>query len=309
MIQIDDLAKSYGGHLALNHVSFTIEAGDMFGLIGPNGAGKTTLIRILATLLQPTSGKASINGKSVTKEAVDVRRMIGYMPDFFGVYEELKVREYLEFFASTYGIKGAKRKAVVDGVLELTDLVEKRDALIASLSRGMQQRLGLARVLVHDPQVLFLDEPASGLDPRARIEIRALLKELRKMGKTILISSHILADLADLCNKIGLIERGKLLYAGGLKEAMAKVQGDDLWLVEVFDDEQEKAKNVLQHQDFIESVTPEDGYLRVKLRPGEAEVHRIPQVLLTQGLRLKQFKLVEVTLEDAFLKLTKGEVS
>jgi ABC-2 type transport system ATP-binding protein len=309
MIQIDDLAKSYGGQLALNHVSFTIEAGDMFGLIGPNGAGKTTLIRILATLLQPSSGKASINGKSVTKEAVDVRRMIGYMPDFFGVYEELKVREYLEFFASTYGIKGAKRKAVVDGVLELTDLVEKRDALIASLSRGMQQRLGLARVLVHDPQVLFLDEPASGLDPRARIEIRALLKELRKMGKTILISSHILADLADLCNKIGLIERGKLLYAGGLKEAMAKVQSDDLWLIEVFEDEEEKARNVLQHQTFIESVTPEDGHLRVKLRPGEGEVHRIPQVLLEQGLRLKQFKLVEVTLEDAFLKLTKGEVS
>jgi ABC-2 type transport system ATP-binding protein len=308
MIQIDDLAKSYGGHLALNHVSFAIEAGDMFGLIGPNGAGKTTLIRILATLLQPTSGKASINGKSVTKEAGDVRRMIGYMPDFFGVYEELKVREYLEFFASTYGIKGAKRKAVVDGVLELTDLVEKRDALIASLSRGMQQRLGLARVLVHDPQVLFLDEPASGLDPRARIEIRALLKELRKMGKTILISSHILADLADLCNKIGLIERGKLLYAGGLKEAMAKVQSDDLWLVEVFD-EPDKAQNVLRHQAFIESVTPEDGFLRVKLRPGEADVHRIPQVLLEQGLRLKQFKLVEVTLEDAFLKLTKGEVS
>ncbi|HEX7897923.1 MAG TPA: ABC transporter ATP-binding protein [Planctomycetota bacterium] len=308
MIQIDDLAKSYGGHLALNHVSFTIEAGDMFGLIGPNGAGKTTLIRILATLLQPTSGKASINGKSVTKEAVDVRRMIGYMPDFFGVYEELKVREYLEFFASTYGIKGAKRKAVVDGVLELTDLVEKRDALIASLSRGMQQRLGLARVLVHDPQVLFLDEPASGLDPRARIEIRALLKELRKMGKTILISSHILADLADLCNKIGLIERGKLLYAGGLKEAMAKVQSDDLWLVEVFE-EPEKAQNILQHQTFIETVTPEDGFLRVKLRPGEGEVHRIPQALLEQGLRLKQFKLVEVTLEDAFLKLTKGEVS
>jgi ABC-2 type transport system ATP-binding protein len=308
MIQIENLAKTYGGHLALNHVSFEIEAGDMFGLIGPNGAGKTTLIRILATLLQPTSGQAKIGGKSVTKQAGDVRRLIGYMPDFFGVYEELKVREYLEFFASTYGIKGAKRKGVVDGVLELTDLVEKRDALIASLSRGMQQRLGLARVLVHDPQVLFLDEPASGLDPRARIEIRALLKELRKMGKTILISSHILADLADLCNKIGLIERGKLLYAGGLKEAMAKVQGDDLWLVEVFD-EAEKAQKVLEAQGFIETVTPEDGFLRVKLRPGEAEVHRIPQALLSQGLRLKQFKLVEVTLEDAFLKLTKGDVS
>ncbi|HYE98010.1 MAG TPA: ABC transporter ATP-binding protein, partial [Planctomycetota bacterium] len=236
MIEISNLSKTYGAHLALDHATFSIEAGDMFGLIGPNGAGKTTLIRILATLLHPTSGSATIAGKSVTRDAAAVRRLIGYMPDFFGVYEELKVREYLEFFASTYGIRGAKRTAVVDSVLELTDLTGKRDALIAALSRGMQQRLGLARVLVHDPQVLLLDEPASGLDPRARIEIRALLKELRKMGKTILISSHILADLADLCNKIGLIERGKLLYAGGLREAMARVQGDDAWLVEVFDD-------------------------------------------------------------------------
>jgi ABC-2 type transport system ATP-binding protein len=308
MISIEDLTKTYGAHRALDHVSFQVEAGDMFGLIGPNGAGKTTLIRILSTLLQPTAGHAKVAGHSVTREAAEVRRLIGYMPDFFGVYEELKVREYLEFFASTYGIKGAKRKSTVDGVLELVDLTEKRDALIAALSRGMQQRLGLARVLVHDPQVLFLDEPASGLDPRARIEIRALLKELRKMGKTILISSHILADLADLCNKIGLIERGKLLYAGGLKEAMAKVQSDDLWLVEVFD-EIEKAQGILQKQPFIESVTVDEGLLRVKLLPGRTEVHAIPQALLSEGLRLKQFKLVEVTLEDAFLKLTKGEVS
>jgi ABC-2 type transport system ATP-binding protein len=308
MISIENLAKTYGAHRALDRVSFEVEAGDMFGLIGPNGAGKTTIIRILSTLLQPTAGSAKVAGHSVTRDAGEVRRLIGYMPDFFGVYEELKVREYLEFFASTYGIKGEKRKSTVDGVLELVDLTEKRDALIASLSRGMQQRLGLARVLVHDPQVLFLDEPASGLDPRARIEIRALLKELRKMGKTILISSHILADLADLCNKIGLIERGKLIYAGGLREAMAKVQTDDLWLVEVFD-EVERAQNVLQHQSFIESVTPEDGFLKVKLRAGQTNVHEIPQVLISNGLRLKQFKVVDVTLEDAFLKLTKGEVS
>jgi len=308
MIEISNLSKTYGAHLALDHATFSIEAGDMFGLIGPNGAGKTTLIRILATLLHPTSGSATIAGKSVTRDAAAVRRLIGYMPDFFGVYEELKVREYLEFFASTYGIRGAKRTAVVDSVLELTDLTGKRDALIAALSRGMQQRLGLARVLVHDPQVLLLDEPASGLDPRARIEIRALLKELRKMGKTILISSHILADLADLCNKIGLIERGKLLYAGGLKEAMAQVQSDDVWLVEVFDG-LDAARAVLESQPFVEGVTPEEGLLRVKLRPGNGEVHRIPQALVERGLRIKQFKLVEVTLEDAFLKLTKGDLA
>jgi len=308
MIEVRHLSKSYGAHPALQGVSLAIEKGDMFGLIGPNGAGKTTLIRILATLLKPTHGSARVDGHDVVAQAQQVRRMIGYMPDFFGVYEELKVREYLEFFASTYGIRGAKRKATVDGVLELTDLTGKRDALIASLSRGMQQRLGLARVLVHDPKVLFLDEPASGLDPRARIEIRALLKELRNMGKTILISSHILADLADLCNKIGLIERGKLIYAGGLKDAMAKVQSDDVWLVEVFD-ETDRAKQVLENEAFVESVTAVDGQLRVKLRPSYRQVHTIPQALLQQGLRLKLFKVAEVTLEDAFLKLTKGEVS
>jgi ABC-2 type transport system ATP-binding protein len=308
MIEVKDLGKSYGAHPALRGVTLKIEPGDMFGLIGPNGAGKTTLIRILATLLQPSAGTATVNGYDVTRQAQSVRREIGYMPDFFGVYEELKVREYLEFFAATYGIRGPKRKATVDGVLELTDLTEKKDALIASLSRGMQQRLGLARVLVHDPKVLFLDEPASGLDPRARIEIRALLKELRNMGKTILISSHILADLADLCNKIGLIERGKLLYAGGLREAMAQVQGDDVWLVEVFEDT-DRARQILEQQPFTESVTETDGLLRIKLRAGHPEVHVIPQALLQQNLRLKLFKVAEVTLEDAFLKLTKGEVS
>ena len=308
MIQVRDLGKSYGAHPALRGVTLQIEAGDMFGLIGPNGAGKTTLIRILATLLQPSAGVASVNGHDVTRNAQAVRREIGYMPDFFGVYEELKVREYLEFFAATYGIRGPKRKATVDGVLELTDLTAKKDSLIASLSRGMQQRLGLARVLVHDPKVLFLDEPASGLDPRARIEIRALLKELRNMGKTILISSHILADLADLCNKIGLIERGKLLYAGGLKEAMAQVQSDDVWLVEVFEDT-DRARKVLEAQPFTESVTETEGLLRIKLRTAFRDVHVIPQVLLQQNLRLKMFKIAEVTLEDAFLKLTRGEVS
>jgi ABC-2 type transport system ATP-binding protein len=308
MIKVHNLSKSYGAHPALQGVTLDVEAGDMFGLIGPNGAGKTTLIRILATLLQPSHGTASVDGNDVVRNPGKIRRMIGYMPDFFGVYEELKVREYLEFFASTYGIRGPKRKATVDGVLDLTDLSGKREALISTLSRGMQQRLGLARVLVHDPKILFLDEPASGLDPRARIEIRALLKELRNMGKTILISSHILADLADLCNKIGLIERGKLLYAGGLKEAMMKVQGDDLWLVEVFDD-MERARAILEKQPFAESAVIADGQIRIKLRPDHRDVHTIPQILMQEGFRLKLFKIAEVTLEDAFLRLTKGEVA
>src|ERR687884_1754183 len=231
MIETNDLTKMYGDLYALNRLNLTLQQGDVFGFIGPNGSGKTTTMRILATLLNPTWGEATVCGYSIYTGAKDIRRTIGYMPDFFGVYDDMKVIEYLEFFAAAYRIKGPARKKICEEVLELVDLTYKRDALVTSLSRGMTQRLGLARVLLHDPQVLLLDEPASGLDPRARIEIRALLKELRTMGKTILVSSHILPELADICNKIGLIERGKLLYAGGLKEAMLQVQGDDVWLV------------------------------------------------------------------------------
>ena len=308
MIETRDLTKMYGELYALDRLTVKLERGDVYGFIGPNGAGKTTTMRILATLLNPTWGEATVCGYSIYNGAKDIRRVMGYMPDFFGVYDDMKVIEYLEFFAAAYRIKGAERRRKCDQVLELVDLGYKRDALVTSLSRGMTQRLGLARVLLHEPQVLLLDEPASGLDPRARIEMRELIKELRNMGKTILISSHILADLADLCNKIGLIERGKLLYAGGLREAMAQVQGDDVWLVEVFEDT-DRAKKTLEDQPFTETVTESEGLLRVKLRPGHPEVHVIPQVLLQQNLRLKLFKVAEVTLEDAFLKLTRGEVS
>jgi ABC-2 type transport system ATP-binding protein len=235
-----------------------------------------------------------------------VRSRIGYLPDFFGVYEDMRVREYLEFFAATYGLRNPERGKAIEGVLELTDLVGKRDALIGTLSRGMQQRLGLARVLVHDPKVLLLDEPASGLDPRARIEIRELLKELRRMGKTILISSHILADLADLCNKIGLIEKGKLLYAGELTRAMEMVQGADVWVFEVAD-EMERAQKVLLSQPNVKDVQARNGHLVASIAGGEP--HLAAQALLREGLRLRAFKREEVTLEEAFLKLTKGEVS
>jgi len=208
MIEIKGLTKSYKSLVALKNLNLTIEEGDLFGFIGPNGAGKTTTLKILATLLQPDRGDAWIDGWSVKKHGSMVRRAIGYMPDFFGIYDEMKVTEYLDFFGAAYGLGTEERKQVVNDVLELTDLVYKKDDLVQSLSRGMQQRLGLARVLIHDPKVLLLDEPASGLDPRARIEVKALLSELREMGKTIIISSHILSELNELCNKVGIIEKG-----------------------------------------------------------------------------------------------------
>src|SRR3954454_5367342 len=224
MIETRDLTKMYGELFALDRLTLKLERGDVYGFIGPNGAGKTTTMRILATLLNPSWGEATVCGYSIYNGSKDIRRLMGYMPDFFGVYDDMKVIEYLEFFAAAYRINGPARRRKCDQVLELVDLGYKRDALVTSLSRGMTQRLGLARVLLHDPQVLLLDEPASGLDPRARIEMSALLKELRKMGKTIMVSSHILPELADICNKIGIIERGKLLFDGDVESAIKQVR-------------------------------------------------------------------------------------
>jgi ABC-2 type transport system ATP-binding protein len=307
MIKVQRLGKCYGGDAwAIRNFDLVIERGDMFGLIGPNGAGKTTLIKILATLLQPTEGMATIDDRSVVRSPLEVRTRIGYLPDSFGVYEEMRVTEYLEFFAASYGLVNPKRNQIVDGVLQLTDLTGKRGELIGALSRGMQQRLGLARVLVHDPDVLLLDEPASGLDPRARIEIRALLKELRRMGKTILISSHILADIADLCNKIGLIEKGRLLYAGGVDEAITRVRAGELWIVEVADD-QARAIDVLRREPGVGAVEAKNGQIMVTVSGGDPD--EIPRALFREGLRLRGFRREDVSLEEAFLRLTKGEVS
>src|SRR5260221_8442644 len=224
MIETRDLTKMYGDLYALNGLTVKLEKGDVYGFIGPNGAGKTTTMRILATLLNPTWGEASVCGYSIYNGAKEIRRLMGYMPDFFGVYDDMKVIEYLEFFAAAYRIKGAERRKKCEQVLELVDLGYKRDALVTSLSRGMTQRLGLARVLLHEPQVLLLDEPASGLDPRARIEMRKLIKRLRDLNKTIMLSSHILPELAEICNKIGIIERGKLLFDGDVNSAIKQVR-------------------------------------------------------------------------------------
>ena len=308
MIETNDLTKMYGELYALNRLNLTLHQGDVYGFIGPNGAGKTTTMRILATLLNPSWGEATVCGYSIYTGSKEIRRVIGYMPDFFGVYDDMKVIEYLEFFASAYRIKGAARRKICEEVLELVDLTYKRDALVTSLSRGMTQRLGLARTLLHDPQVLLLDEPASGLDPRARIEMRALLKELRSMGKTILVSSHILPELADICNKIGIIEQGKLLVNGEVTEVMKQVRSDIVLNIAV-SGRLADAANVLEGQPEVESVEDKNGVLIVKLHEGVNQYGFLANRLINQGFELTLFKEDEINLETAFMHLTKGITS
>ena len=308
MIETRDLTKMYGDLYALDRLTLKLERGDVYGFIGPNGAGKTTTMRILATLLNPTLGEASVCGYSIYNNAKEIRRVIGYMPDFFGVYDDMKVVEYLEFFAAAYRIKGPERRRKCDQVLDLVDLGYKRDALVTSLSRGMTQRLGLARVLLHEPQVLLLDEPASGLDPRARIEMRGLLKELRSMGKTILVSSHILPELADICNKIGIIERGRLLFNGDVQSAIDKVRQHTIYFVSVGTERNEEAADHLEaHVDVLKvEKRAEESCLKVTLADGIRDGSFIADILIAKGFRLKMLKEEEIDLEDVFMGITKG---
>jgi ABC-2 type transport system ATP-binding protein len=308
MIETVRLTKMYGQLYALKELDLKLREGDVYGFIGPNGAGKTTTMRILATLLNPTYGEAYVCGQSIYNGAQEIRRVVGYMPDFFGVYDDMKVIEYLEFFASAYRIRGAARKKICEEVLELVDLTYKRDALVTSLSRGMTQRLGLARTLLHSPKVLLLDEPASGLDPRARIEMRSLLKELRSMGKTIMVSSHILPELADICNKIGIIEQGQLIVNGDVADVMKQVRAEVVLNVTVAERTPEAA-DFLQRQPEVASVDDRKGVLVVKLKEG---VHRhgpLAARLIGEGFELTTFKEDEINLETAFMHLTKGITS
>jgi len=307
MIEIKKLTKRFGNLTAVDHLDLRIEAGDIFGFIGPNGAGKTTTMRILVTLMEPTSGAALIDGLDVTKKGKDVRRRVGYMPDFMGVYDDLKVFEYLEFFAAAFGIEYRKRKAIVEGVLELTDLVSKQSATVDSLSRGMQQRLGLARVLIHDPKVLILDEPASGLDPRARIEIRELLRELKRMGKTIMISSHILSELEEICDRVGIIEHGQLVFGGTMDEIQPRLGLHSKVRVKVLGDDH-KAIELLTTLPQIHAVEAAEDYLSVTFREGEQTDGIIARTLVQGGVDLVYLQPEQLKLDDAFLKLTKGIV-
>jgi len=299
------LTKLYGQIRAVNQLTLELEQGDLFGFIGPNGSGKTTTMRILATLLQPSWGEAYVCDHSIYTHPKEIRRLIGYMPDFFGVYDDMKVIEYLEFFASAYRIRGPRRRRVCEDMLELVELGYKRDALVTSLSRGMTQRLGLARVLLHDPQVLILDEPASGLDPRARIEIRELLKRLRQMGKTIMVSSHILPELADICNKVGIIEQGILKVCGDLKEVMQRVREQKVLCIDVWD-KREEAVRVLESQEDVCSVEIREGLIYVTLKRGVDDYRGLATALVQAGCPIKVLKEDEINLETAFMMLTQG---
>ncbi len=305
MIKTQDLTKVYGTLYAVKNLNLDLAEGDLFGFIGPNGSGKTTTMRILATLLQPTWGEASVCGHSIYTHPKEIRRMIGYMPDFFGVYDDMRVIEYLEFFAAAYRIRGPARRKVCNDTLELVELGYKRDALVTSLSRGMTQRLGLARVLLHDPKVLLLDEPASGLDPRARIEIRGLLKELRKLGKTIMVSSHILPELADICNKVGIIEQGVLQFNGTVEELMKLIRRQTVLKIAVVGD-QEPAARLLEQSELVERVNVSDGRMTATLAENASDYSELPTMLIDAGFKLTLFREDELNLETAFMALTKG---
>jgi ABC-2 type transport system ATP-binding protein len=296
----------YGTLAALSGLDLTVNKGDLFGFIGSNGAGKTTTLRILATFLTPSAGTALVLGNDVVRQADAVRHVIGYMPDFFGVYKDMEVTEYLDFFGACYKIPTAKREQTVKDVLELVGLSEKRGALIGALSRGMQQRIGLARVLIHDPQVLLLDEPASGLDPRARIEMMAILQELQRMGKTIIISSHILSELQTLCNRVAIIEKGKLIYSGPVQGVRDQVSQARVMWARVASD-QAQAIALLKARKEIAEVTAADGEIKVTLAGPEIEHSVVADILVGGGAKLIELREDEVGLEEVFMRVTRGE--
>jgi ABC-2 type transport system ATP-binding protein len=308
MIELIEFTKHYGELIAVDHLNLKIEAGEMFGFIGPNGAGKSTSIRFLATLLKATSGEGIVNGHRVTRDPLAVRRSIGYMPDNFGVYDGMKVWEFLDFFAVAYQLPRARRKQVIGDVLDLLDLGGKRDSFVNSLSRGMKQRLCLAKTLVHDPPVLILDEPTSGLDPRARIEIKALFKELRRMGKTILISSHILTELADCCTSIGIIERGKLLMSGPMEEVYHRIRRNRVVRIH-FLENMEAGISIIRSQPETRDVQIENSHATVELAADDKQAAALLERLIAAGVRMSSYAEKEPSLEDVFMMVTKGAVA
>jgi ABC-2 type transport system ATP-binding protein len=308
MIELINFGKQYGDFTAVDALNLRIGAGELFGFIGPNGAGKSTTIRFLATLLKATRGDGVVAGHSVTRDPLGVRRVVGYMPDNFGVYDGMKVWEFLDFFAVAYQIPRSRRKQVISDVLELLDLTHKRDDFVNGLSRGMKQRLCLAKTLVHDPPVLILDEPSSGLDPRARMEFKALLKELRRMGKTILISSHILSELADCCTSVGIIERGQLLMSGPIDDVYRRIHRNRQIEIK-FMDGMDAGLSIIRSMPEMRGIDVEDHRVTVELDADDQRVAQLLDELTKQGVRLRSFNDKDPTLEDVFMLVTKGLVS
>jgi ABC-2 type transport system ATP-binding protein len=307
MITLEGFGKDYGDFTAVGELNLQIDAGETFGFIGPNGAGKSTTIRFLATLLRASRGKGTVAGCDVMADPVGVRQAVGYMPDNFGVYDGMRVWEFLDFFAVAYRIGRTQRKQIIDNVLELLDLTHKRDDFVNGLSRGMKQRLCLAKTLVHDPPVLILDEPSSGLDPRARIEVKALLKELRKMGKTILISSHILTELSDCCTSIGIIERGKLLMHGPIDQVYRQLRRNRMVEIQ-FIEGAAAGMSILRSHPALRSIEQRPTAVVAELETDDNGLADLMQTLVTAGVRMKSFNDSDPTLEDVFMTVTKGLV-
>jgi len=308
MIELFNFTKRYGAFTAVDSLSLRIGPGELFGFIGPNGAGKSTTIRFLVTLLRADEGEGLVNGFSVARHPMDVRRSIGYMPDVFGVYDGMKVWEFLDFFAAAYQIPLGRRRKIVGDVMELLDIAGKRDAYVNSLSRGMAQRLCLAKTLVHDPPVLILDEPTSGLDPRARLEVKALLGELRRMGKTILIASHILSELADCCTSIGIIERGKLLMHGPIDEVYGRIRRNRRLEIR-FVTGRDRGIAVLRRHPALVDLRETGDAVAAELAVDDTALADLLDELHREGVRIASFADVEPTLEDVFLSVTKGAVN
>ncbi|RIW37379.1 ABC transporter ATP-binding protein [Bacillus salacetis] len=309
MIEIVNLTKRYGSFTALDNLNLSIEKGTVFGVVGPNGAGKSTTFSILATLLAPTEGTAYVNGFDVTKDPKKVRKQIGYMPDFFGVYDQFKASEYLDFYGASYGLSAAERKALIPQLLELVNLSHKKDSYVDLLSRGMKQRLCLARCLIHDPEVLILDEPASGLDPRARIEMRDILKELKTMGKTILISSHILPELAEICDELGVIENGNLVASGSVSVIHQQLQANKILNVTVMN-ETEMAAAFFEDDPQVAEVLRDEKDSRTihfAYSGTDEEQAALLSKAVQAGLLIIDFSQKKTDLEDIFLEITKGD--
>lgn len=305
MLSIKGLEKTYGDFKALNGLDLTINKGEIFGFIGPNGAGKSTTMKIVSGLLTPDSGEVYVDGIDAIKRNKELKEKIGYMPDFFGVYDNLKAIEYLEFYGSIYGLSYSEGKKIGMDLLELVNLKDKAEAYVDGLSRGMKQRLCLARCLMHNPKLLILDEPASGMDPRARFEMKNILKNLREMDKTIIVSSHILSELGEICTNIGIIERGKMVCQGTVEEIMEEAKGNNPLFITVIDGVEEAIK-VLKEIPTIGKVTFDKNKITASLSGNEAEAAEVLRTLINRNIKVTSFNKSEGNLEDLFIKLTEN---
>ena len=304
MLKIENLCKSYGAFQAVNNLTLNIPKGEIFGFVGPNGAGKTTTMKIICGLLTPTSGQVSVDGIDISSNIRMLKSKIGYMPDFFGVYDDLKVIEYLEFYASIYNIKGKESVKICNDLLELVDLTDKKNIYVDTLSRGMKQRLCLARSLVHNPDLLVLDEPASGMDPRARVEMKEILRTLRGMGKTILVSSHILTELSELCTSIGIIDKGKVLMSGTVDEIVQKVYHSQRIRVKVIDKVEDALRILKEFPDIGEVNAVGTNIIEADFKGDDAFMSAILIRLVQGNVKVVSFIALDGNLEDIFMKVT-----